>query len=1069
MNKQQEQLLRDVSDVYRKMDALQSLSVIANDDGTTKLSAQWNLFQDKHQCTLTLSADGAVVQADCDCHWMKDYEDCPHIRLCCELIQNKDIRHGSPVENTRLKAIEARLQSASQAWVAQRYVKSIERSDQLLKQLRKRYEDQLAMQILHTQYALEPRLHYDSENGLRVSFRVGNEVKYIIKSVPLFLKAINERQYVSYGRHLHFVHEMSAFDDFAKAQIQFMQTFSHHKDNRYEHDASDTKMIKLNHRILDEFFMLYENTPTSLCFTTHHHTKLPLSIETNGAYLVFHMENDKEYFLGEKHLYCLERSGKKLSLQRFLLDEEGLAVMVLKELLFADIVIAKGDYPQFAKYGFSALMRYVTNIPPMLNEAKSIERSELYGDIDERGQIYFELLYVDGLGQQFKGLDEQRLLNYEQDVVEAYLKRFATITDEKNHRVYMDADAEATLIFLSEGLQFLNQYCEIYVSEPLKRMNQRQRYRIQVTANVNQGHYSLKIQCPDIPEAEIKAVLMAYRQHRKFYRLKDGRLISLISKELRELSYLLEVCRCEMSAARSDLISLEPYRILILDELAKELPHIQLRQSESLQNHIHAFYHHRHYELAAQLEPILRDYQKEGVRWLLTLRAYGFGGILADDMGLGKTLQVIAYWASCVHSLPALVITPASLIYNWEDEIKKFCPDMRVLCVCGIQSEREEYLNRYREYDILITSYDYLRRDIGRYEAMPLDTVILDEAQYIKNHKTQTAKAVKRLHSEHRFALSGTPIENSLAELWSLFDFLMPNYLYHYSYFQTVFEVEIIKNQNEEKRRLLKQRIAPFLLRRTKAEVLKELPDKIEHLQMINFMAEERTLYVANARQLDRKLRAMDQMDGLARLQFLAMLTRLRELCCEPRLVYADVDAMSSKLRVALELIETFQANGKKVLIFSGFVGLLKLLEAELKRKQIAYVMFTGRTSKEKRRTAIQAFQTNPDITAFLISLKAGGTGLNLTAAEAVIHFDPWWNTSSQNQATDRAYRIGQHKNVQVYQLIMKDSIEEQMIRLQHEKKELADLFVEGGENHIAAMSKADLLALIAITDSNDS
>lgn len=1068
MNKQREQLMDDVSAAYQKLDALESMSVTAKEDGAVQLSAQWNLFQDIHHCTLTLREDGTLLETQCDCHWMKDYGDCPHVRISAEYVKERMYKHEPfTVENLRLKQVEAQLQIASRRWERHLYEKPLRHSDHLLKQLQQRYELQLTAQVLHTQYALEPRLHYDLKNGLCVSFRVGNEMKYIIKSVPQFIKAINEQQDFIYGQHLHFVHKMSAFDDFAKKQIQFMRTFSQHKDNRYEQDALDTKVIKLNHRILDEFFSLYENTPTSFRLTTLRNPKLPLTLKDTGEFLIFHMENDKEYFFGEKHLYYLERNGKALALNRFVLDEEGLAVMVLKELLAEDIVIAKADYTLFAKYGFSALMRYVPEMVPILKEAQSIDRIELYGDIDENGLIYFDLCYVNGLGQRWNGLDDKLLLSYEQDIVEAYLKRFATSIDVQKHRVYMDEDAESTLIFLSEGLQFLAAYCEIYVSDLLKRMNHQYRYHICVQANIHHGRLSLDIDCPNIPNAELAAVLSAYRQRKKFYRLKDGRLISLMSDELMELSRLLEECRCFSEESSGHLIPLENYHMFSFNEMAKDLHHIELRQSEELQNHIAAFYQQDFGVIDQHCEGLLRDYQKGGVRWLLTLRAFGFGGILADDMGLGKTLQVIAYWASCKHSLPALVITPASLIYNWEDEVKKFCGSMRVLCVSGTAQEREELLNHYQEYDILITSYDYIRRDIGRYQKLSFDTVILDEAQYIKNHKTQIAMAVKRLHSVHRFALSGTPIENSLAELWSLFDFLMPDYLYSYPQFQTSYEIEIVKNQNEQKLQLLKRRVAPFILRRTKQEVLKELPDKIEHTQLITFTSEEWKLYVANAQQMNRKLRESN-FKGIGQLQFLAMLTRLRELCCEPRLIYENMEFCSSKMKFCLELIETLQAKGKKVLVFSSFVNLLKLLEAELKRRQITYVMFTGRTNKEKRRTAIRNFQSDPAITAFLISLKAGGTGINLTAAEVVIHFDPWWNISTQNQATDRAYRIGQHKNVQVFQLIMKDSIEEKIMRLQYEKKELADLLVSGGENCISSMSKEDLLNLIAITNAKE-
>jgi SNF2 family DNA or RNA helicase len=406
-----------------------------------------------------------------------------------------------------------------------------------------------------------------------------------------------------------------------------------------------------------------------------------------------------------------------------------------------------------------------------------------------------------------------------------------------------------------------------------------------------------------------------------------------------------------------------------------------------------------------------------------------------------------------------MVITPASLLLNWEDEIHKFSTDLKCLPIYGSKEDRNELIKRIDNYDVIITSYDYLRRDIEELEKKDFYCVVLDEAQYIKNQKTKNAICVKRLKSEHRFALTGTPIENSLAELWSIFDFLMPKYLYNYHYFSQQYEKPIVKFNDETKQARLQNMISPFLLRRNKSVVLKELPPKIEKTLTFTFNEEEKKLYYANMIQVHKELATKYNVESNKRFEILAMLTRLRQLCLDPRLVYEDIEEPSSKIKGCIELLHSLKDNNKKVLLFSSFTSVLDLLGQKLKEEHISYYMLTGSNSKEERQRLVNQFQ-NDSTDVFLISLKAGGTGLNLTAAEAVIHFDPWWNMSAQNQATDRAYRIGQNKSVQVFKLIMKDSIEEKIQNLQELKKNLADTFIEEGKTSIQNMSMEDILAL---------
>ena len=378
----------------------------------------------------------------------------------------------------------------------------------------------------------------------------------------------------------------------------------------------------------------------------------------------------------------------------------------------------------------------------------------------------------------------------------------------------------------------------------------------------------------------------------------------------------------------------------------------------------------------------------------------------------------------------SLVICPSSLLLNWQDEIHKFSSNLTCQCVNGSLQKRKAAINAFNDVDILITTYDYIRRDYKLYQDHQFEYLVIDEAQYIKNPKTKNAASVKTIKAKHRFALTGTPIENSLAELWSIFDFLMPDYLFNYHYFQTHYETPIVKNHDEQKQQELKKLISPFILRRNK-KVNKSLQEQLNY-------------------------------EKVDRIAILAMLTRLRQICCEPRVLYENITHISSKLEGCLDLIRNFQGNNQKVLLFSSFTAVLDLIIQELEKENISCYKLTGDTKKEERHRLVKQFQ-NDDTTVFLISLKAGGTGLNLTAAEAVIHFDPWWNMSAQNQATDRAHRIGQQNIVTVYKLVMKDSIEEKILELQNKKKNLADSFVEGNEGTITSMSTDEIIELFKV------
>ena len=437
-------------------------------------------------------------------------------------------------------------------------------------------------------------------------------------------------------------------------------------------------------------------------------------------------------------------------------------------------------------------------------------------------------------------------------------------------------------------------------------------------------------------------------------------------------------------------------------------------------------------------------------------------------MGLGKTLQVLTvildYRNKGEDERTSIVVCPSSLSLNWLSEAKKFVPNLNICVIKGNAKEREKLIKNTKKYDLVITSYDLLKRDIEIYKEVNYNFkyIIADEAQYMKNSTTLNAKAIKQLNGTTRFALTGTPIENSLAELWSIFDFVMPGYLFSYKKFKTMYEIPIVKENDENAMKRLKMLIAPFILRRNKKDVLTELPEKTITVLNNQMTDEQEKVYISYLAQAKQEVADEIKINGFEKSQFkiLSTLTRLRQICCHPSLFIKDYKDESSKLNQCVEIVSDAIEAGHKILLFSGYTSMFDILEQELKNKNIKYFKLTGSTKVDERISLVDEFNNNKDIKVFLISLKAGGTGLNLTGADMVIHYDPWWNQSAENQATDRAYRIGQKNNVQVYKLITSNSIEEKIYELQNKKAELIDNMLDNETSFVNKLSRDEIMSL---------
>ena len=629
-------------------------------------------------------------------------------------------------------------------------------------------------------------------------------------------------------------------------------------------------------------------------------------------------------------------------------------------------------------------------------------------------------------------------------------------------------DDQAAFLFLEQGLPHFYELAEVFISSNMKRIRILSAPRTAVGVSVSNGLLNIDIQSDTLPYEELAGILNCYRRRQKYYKLKSGEFLKLENNSLSVLSELADGLRLSEKDIKDGKISVPLYRASYIDAVLTS-------HSSDMQSHRDRYFKSlirdmksvadSDYEVPDAMKPILRDYQKTGYRWLCTIGQLGFGGILADDMGLGKTLQIItllehARLEASPHPV-SLIVCPSSLVYNWDSEIEHFAPNLKTLLITGTAQERQELLTHYADYDVLITSYDMLKRDIDCYDNLHFHYQVIDEAQYIKNHRTQAARSVCSIHSVTRFALTGTPIENRLSELWSIFEYLMPGFLYPYAYFRSELEQPIVENKDVIAATRLQQLVRPFIMRRLKTDVLKELPDKLEHAVYAQMTDEQNKLYTATALKLQKDLeRQSDSMFKTNKIQILAELTKLRQLCCDPALIYQNYHGGSAKLDTCIQLIENAMAGGHKILLFSQFTSMLDIIERRLKTERILYYRLDGSTKSEQRTRLVSAFNENK-VPVFLISLKAGGTGLNLTGADIVIHYDPWWNAAAQNQATDRAHRIGQTHTVTVYKLIARHTIEEKILELQENKKALSDQILSEEGVTASQLTKEELLQIL--------
>lgn len=913
-------------------------------------------------------------------------------------------------------------------------------------------------------------------NDLRLGLKIDIGRTYVIKDFGKFYENMKYGTFDTYGVGTSFLHDINNFSKDSLPLLNFVMTYYTPNSTML---LEDKKHMKIQEHTIDRLMELFYNKSVEVSgMSTTDKIKIKdktpdftISIKKIGkkSFGISLDSNDFDIIKGRERMYIKTENSIYCPSAEFSEKCEELLSFLCRKT--SPVCVNSDDMASL----YSTVFKTVSDFIPIksredLSEFRPLPLiTKIYLDA-EKNKFYakIEFCYGDDTYLAYTKEDNKSgLIDLEGELcVKTVMQKYIEQIDyDKNSAV--TGDEEKIYNFLTAGVAELSAYAQIYASDSLKKMKVKRPSNISVGARLESGLLNVDFHTEDFPIEELGEILESYRQAKKYHRLKDGSFLTLDNDIFSDVLNITEGLYVTGDEFADGSISVPGFRALYVDEILKNSSISSYERNSELKKLVRDMKYVSDSDFSApeSLKGILRNYQKTGFRWLKTLEQCGFSGILADDMGLGKTLQIISLIKSRKEEtgkVSALVICPASLVLNWESEIEKFAPDLSVLCVLGSTPERMEIMKDAAKYDVLITSYELLKRDINEYENLSFDYQIADEAQYIKNYTTQNAKAVKSIKSNTKFALTGTPIENNLSELWSIFDFLMPGYLYSHSYFKHHFENPAIRDKDEDAVKRLKAVVSPFILRRLKRDVLKELPEKYESVIYAKMDDEQKKLYVANALQIKEEFTERTKGEKANRFMVLAMLMRLRQLCCDPSLVYENFEGESAKLELCLSLLQSLTQSGHKVLLFSQFTSMLDILGKKLNEMNIPFYQIRGSTKKEDRKTQVDKFNED-DTPVFLISLKAGGTGLNLTGADMVIHYDPWWNRSVQNQATDRAHRIGQKKSVQVYKLIVKDSIEEKILKLQERKSDLADSVITGQELDILSLSKEEILNLFEV------
>ena len=937
------------------------------------------------------------------------------------------------------------------------------------------------------------RAEGSSKAGLpALKLRIGQDRLYIVKDVKSFLFHMENNMEMNFGKKFTFVPSRHEFKDRDLKLINLLQEI-YETEKLMERltggnrDASvfPDGRVCLTDSSLKRFLEIYTDMPFKAVIMGNIHEAvkiktedipvnfllsnedqdLLLSIDFEGSLLP--LTEDGEYFYSGGEIYRISPQQSEY----------------LKPFYLA-MMYQKGRKLRFIE---EDKQRFVSEILPFAEKAgnlviteqveATIERLPLEADIylDRDGSdiladvrfIYGEQI-INPFIPNIKTSSAEKLLIREINNEEAILDILGMAEFKvKEGKVHLSGD-DNIYDFVFRLVPLLQEHASVYYSENLKNLKLKasMSFSARLKLNTDSNMLEFGFNAEGIDQSELSDIFASLLKKKKYYQLKNGSFINLDSKEFSRLHDFMEKMEVSPHQLEEKFIEIPKYRAAYLDQNIRESGIHNIEKNSAFKEFVQNIREPEDmtFLIPDGLKGSLRDYQKFGFKWLKTLEYYKLGGVLADDMGLGKTIQLLALLLSSKKEYgtsPSLVVVPTSLVFNWCAELDKFAPDLSYAVIIGSKEERHKLIRSLSEYDVIITSYPLIRRDIELYTSCSFRYCILDEAQYIKNPASRNARSVKQIKADSRFALTGTPMENNLYELWSVFDFVLPGYLYSYNRFNERYVQTATSEDGYETLSDLSRQIKPFLLRRLKKDVLNELPEKIENTMLAELTEEQKKLYLAYLQDIKGEINKEIQETGFERnrIKILAALTRLRQLCCHPALFVENYKGESGKMLLLEEILLESIEGGHRILLFSQFTGILQIIKKRLVELKISSLYLDGSTPVTERGFLVNSFNEGLG-KVFLISLKAGGTGLNLTGADTVIHYDPWWNPAVEDQATDRSYRIGQKKSVYVMKLVARGTIEEKILALQEKKRELIDAVIQPGETLLSKMTQEEIQAL---------
>lgn len=951
---------------------------------------------------------------------------------------------------------------------------------------------------LLTPVKLEVNFEFVKENKPKpafpkVSLRLGKEKLYIVKDIKKLLECITENKEMVMGGKFTYSPARHVFED---QDVPFISLLREIYETERLSDSVNPgrnpasvfreRYVYMADTTLKRFFELYSNRPFKAkiheneydaIFIDHNDIPVEFLLTREGADLIlnidfegtmFPLTADGEYFYagGSIHRISSQQQEYLKPFYMAMVYQKGRKLRFIeedKERFVSEIL------PYAEKAGKLVISGQVQSMIEKLPLEAEIYLDRIARDITADVKfIYGDRSINPFMNSEKSEIQSEKLLIRDIGKEEAILDILASTDFKvKDGRVHLSGE-DSIYEFVFQLVPKLQEHASVYYSNDLKnlRMKSSIAFSARLRLNTDTDMLEFSFNAEDMDHIELVSIINSLVMKKKYSQLKNGSFLNLQSDDMVKFGDFISRMEIDGEDLLKEYLVLPKYRALYLDQSIMDAGIFDIERNQSFKEFVQNIREPEdmEFEIPGNLNGTLREYQKFGFKWLKTLDYYKLGGILADDMGLGKTIQVIAFLLSALNEkgrCPSLVVVPTSLIFNWCAELDKFAPVLSYSAVSGNKEERTKLIKDALSHDVVITSYPLIRRDIQDYSNINFRYCILDEAQHIKNPDSQNSRAVKLIRAEKRYALTGTPMENKLTELWSIFDFILPGYLYSHGKFTERFEIPAVDEDGFEILKELSRQIKPFTLRRLKRDVLEELPDKIEHTLVAEMTDKQKKIYMACLQQVKGEIDREIEENGYERSQIkiLAALTRLRQICCHPGLFIEGYEGESGKLRLLDEIIRDAVESGHRILLFSQFTSMLKLIRSKLSAEGLECLYLDGGTPAEERGFLVNSFNEGT-AQVFLLSLKAGGTGLNLTGADTVIHYDPWWNPAVEDQATDRTYRIGQKKSVHVMKLVSKGTIEEKILKLQEKKRDLIEAVIQPGETLLTKMSREELQAL---------